>query len=107
MEREASLYTYYKRLLMLRAANPEIARGDYHPVKLSGTKVSGFEAVYRDSSCWVFHNPALGTQTVDLSQVTGVNGISFMSDYIGEGTASFDPQAMTLTIDGHTSVILR
>ncbi len=102
---ENSLYTYYKKLLMIRAANPEIARGDYHAIKLDGSKVSGFESVWNGSSCYVFHNPTTGTKTVDLSQVTGVNGFSRVAAYIGEGGAKLD--GMTLTIDSHTSVVLR
>ncbi|MCR5009722.1 MAG: hypothetical protein K6A91_02145 [Clostridia bacterium] len=100
-----SLLTYYKKLLMIRAANPEIANGEYTALKLSGTKVGGFTSTLNGSTVCVLHNPSIAAQTVDLSSVSGAENFKSIAAAIGQGTASLD--GSKLTIDGHTSVVLR
>ena len=97
--------TYYKRLLMIRAANPEIARGDYKALKLSGTKVGGFVATWNGSSVCVLHNPSINPQEIDLSTVSGAENFKTISAAIGQGSATLD--GSKLTISEHTSVVLR
>ena len=100
-----SLLTYYKRLIMIRAANPEIARGEYKALKLSGTKAGGFISTLNGSSVCVLHNPSNGTATIDLSTVSGAETFKKISAAIGQGSASLD--GTKLTIEGRTSVVLR
>ena len=100
-----SLLTYYKRLIMIRAANPEIARGEYKALKLSGTKAGGFISTLNGSSVCVLHNPSNGTATIDLSTVSGAENFKKISAAIGQGSASLD--GTKLTIEGRTSVVLR
>ncbi|MBQ5414688.1 MAG: hypothetical protein IIU22_00735, partial [Firmicutes bacterium] len=100
-----SLLTYYKRLIMIRAANPEIARGEYKALKLSGTKAGGFISTLNGSSVCVLHNPSNGTATIDLSTVSGAENFKKISADIGQGSASLD--GTKLTIEGRTSVVLR
>ncbi len=99
-----SLLNYYKRLIMIRSANPEIARGTYKAVKLSDTKVSGFISTWKDSSVLVLHTPSTSAKTVNLSLISGFSS-AVVKDFIGEGTAAVD--GGVLTLDGHTSAVLR
>ena len=100
-----SLLTYYKKLLMIRAANPEIANGEYKALKFSGTKTGGFVSTLNGSSVCVLHNPSINAQTIDLSTVSGAERFNTISAAIGQGTASLE--GSKLTIDAHTSVVLR
>jgi glycosidase len=98
-----SLLSHYKRLIMLRQANPEIARGEYTAVDLPDSKVGGFVASLNGSSVLVLHNTTPNTKTVDLSAL----GLDYheLSAVVGREEASLD--GTTLTIGGLTSVILR
>ena len=90
---------------MIRAANPEIARGEYKALKLSGTKAGGFISTLNGISVCVLHNPSNGTATIDLSTVSGAENFKKISAAIGQGSASLD--GTKLTIEGRTSVVLR
>ncbi|MBR5343164.1 MAG: hypothetical protein IK149_04635 [Oscillospiraceae bacterium] len=96
-----SLYTYYKKLLMIRHANPEIARGTYKAYSVPGTQVGGFFATYKKSTVLVLHNPSRSAVTVDLSGL----GLSELRAAIGMGGASLS--GTTLVIDAQTSVVLK
>lgn len=105
LARDDSLLTYYKKLLMIRAANPEIAKGSYKALKLSGTKTGGFVSTLDGSSVCVLHNPSNGTATIDLSTVSGAEGFRTIAAYIGQGEATLE--GSVLTLNGRTSVVLR
>jgi len=105
LARDDSLLTYYKKLLMIRAANPEIAKGDYKALKISGTKTGGFVSTLDGSSVCVLHNPSNGTASIDLSTISGAENFKTISAAIGQGSASLD--GSVLTLEGRTSVILR
>jgi glycosidase len=98
-----SLYTYYKTLLMIRHANPEIARGEYTAVR-SESKVGGFVSVYRGQAVCVLHNATLDEQSFDLSSLTG-HDFSAIAAAIGQGDAALD--GSVLTLGPQTSVVLR
>ena len=105
-----SLYSYYKKLIMIRNANPEIARGEYTSLDLEGTSVGGFIASYNESFCMVLHNTTNRTVTLDLS---GIGGGHFtkLAAVIGvtnlEDPAETALNGTTLIIDPQTSVVLR
>jgi glycosidase len=100
-----SLYNHYKKLIMLRKANPEIARGDYTVLTFdSYYTFGGFLSTYENSTVGVFHNVGDYDITIDLSLYTE-NSFSVVRGYAGPGTASLDGQK--LTISAHTSVILK
>ena len=105
LARDDSLLTYYKKLLMIRAANPEIAKGSYKALKLSGTKTGGFVSTLDGSSVCVLHNPSNGSATIDLSTVSGAEGFRTIAAYIGQGEATLE--GSVLTLNGRTSVVLR
>ena len=105
LSKDDSLLTYYKRLLMIRAANPEIARGEYKALKIEGTRVGGFISTFEGSSVCVIHNPLEDAKTIDLSEIRDAAGFTSIADACGKGTASIE--GTKLTIDGKTSVVLR
>lgn len=101
---ENSLYNYYKKLIMIRNANPEIASGEYKALRFSDTKLGGFTSTYGGSTVAVLHNTTSEAITVDLAEVTdlqfreirafiGMNGVTL------EGTM--------LTLGAQTSVVLK
>ncbi len=98
-----SLYTYYKRLIMIRKANPEIARGTYAALSFPDTKAGGFTVTWEGSTVAVLHNTANSTATLDLSAA----GAAFttVTAVIGSGGASLE--GGVLTLDGQTSAVLR
>ena len=96
-----SLYTYYKKLLMIRKANPAIARGDYHAVSVGSGTVGGFTSTYEGKAVLVLHNPGIMTQTVDLA---ALGAFTTLRAAIGVGTATLE--GTSLTLEGQTSVVL-
>ena len=99
-----SLYTYYKELLMIRKANPEIARGDYTALTFESTKLGGFVSTWNGNSVCVLHNTTDSAVTVDLSKVTDLN-FNSVAAMIGQGSATLN--GTSLTLDAQTSVVLR
>ena len=98
-----SLYNYYKKLIMIRKANPAICRGTYTALKFTDTKLGGFTSTYEGTTVAVLHNTTRNTITVDLSLVTDVQ-FTQINAFIGEGTATLDGNMLSL--DSQTSVVL-
>ena len=101
-----SLYSYYKRLLMIRAANPEIAcgGGEYKALALTDTKAGGFTATYEGQTVCVVHNTTQHDMTVDLDGAADAV-FSEVTAVIGAGTAELS--GTILTIGAQTSAVLR
>ena len=99
-----SLYNHYKKLIMIRKANPEIAYGDFEPLIIEGSDVGGFLSTYEGSSVAVFHNTTTESVVIDLTQFSSVS-LTQIQAYAGMGTASLD--GTNLTLDGQTSVVLK
>ena len=126
---DESLLTYYKRLIMIRKANPEIARGEYTALKVNGSKAGGFVSVYEGSAVMVLHNTTTNDVTIDLASLdlNEVKGMSLNASYFdlvaavaGRGKEEFDDNDIpfypggsaelsgtTITISAQTSVVLR
>ena len=96
-----SLYTYYKKLIMIRKANPAIARGEYHAVSAKEGKVGGFTSAYEGKTVLVLHNTTNSEKTVDVSQF---GDFTELRAFIGMEEASLS--GATLTIGAQTSVVL-
>lgn len=103
-DKDWGILTYYKRLLMIRRANPEIARGTYTALPFSDTKVGGFLSEYNGSTVAVIHNPTRSAKTVDLGAVTEMR-FDTLAAYIGAGDAMLD--GTVLTLGAQTSAVLR
>lgn len=99
-----SLLNYYKRLIMIRKANPEIALGDYKAITFKDTRLGGFSCTYEGSTVAVFHNTSGGTITVDLKDATDLN-LTHITDVIGISDASLE--GTVLTLGEQTSVVVR
>ncbi|MFP4478321.1 MAG: alpha-amylase family glycosyl hydrolase [Candidatus Izemoplasmatales bacterium] len=100
-----SLYNHYKKLIMLRHANPEIARGNYTVINFDGySAFGGFLTTYENSTVGVFHNTSSSEVVIDLSDYTDYS-FSEMRGYVGQSNATLSNQV--LTIGPLTSVILK
>lgn len=99
-----SLYTYYKTLLMIRHANPEIARGSYTAIAPEDSKLGGFVSVWQGSAVGVLHNTTAREASLDLSTLTDRH-FSVVAAVIGAGEAKLE--GTTLTLGAQTSVVLR
>lgn len=99
-----SLLNHYKQLIMIRKANPEIARGEYRALHFTDTKVGGFVATWEGSTVAVLHNTTEREITVDLSQATD-DVFQTIAAVAGVGQARLE--GTLLTIAGQTSVVLR
>ena len=98
-----SLLNYYRRLLMIRRANPEIARGEYTALSFEDTKAGGFLCTWNGRTAGVFHNTGKTEAVLDLRAA----GVSFdrIAAVIGKKGASYEDGI--LTIGSQTSAILR
>ena len=103
---EYSLYNHYKRLIMIRNANPEIARGEYKALCFQNTNVGGFTATWQGSTVAVIHNTTSSVQTVDLASVTDV-AFNLIAACAGTSSESPTLTSTTLTIPEQTTVVLR
>ena len=101
---ENSLLTRYRRLLRIRRANPEIARGEYTALTFEGTRLGGFVAEWNGSAVCVLHNTTAEPIMADLRHA-GAGDFTVISAVIGEGGVTIDGDLLTL--DGRTSVVLR
>lgn len=99
-----SILSYYKKLLMIRSANPEIARGDYTALNNTESKVGGFVARWNGSAVCVLHNTTISAKTVDLSKLTSER-FTVVAAVIGQEDAALD--GTQLTLGSMTSVVLR
>lgn len=99
-----SLYNHYKQLIMLRKANPEIARGEYTALRFADTKLGGFTCTWNGSTVAVLHNTTIRDQTIDLSAATDLP-FTVVAGYAGAGKAVLEGSLVTLS--GQTSVVLR
>ena len=99
-----SLFKHYQKLIKIRNANPEIARGKYTPIYFEDQDYfGGYLSSYKYTTVGIFHNVSNYPLTIDLSKYTDYN-FKEIRNYSGE-KASLDDQ--TLTIPGLTSVVLK
>lgn len=52
----ASLLNHYRKILLLKARNPEIARGEMNPVATENPGIIAFNAEHNGKKVYVFHN---------------------------------------------------
>jgi glycosidase len=105
LPKKASLLNHYKKLVRLRKANPEIARGIIEPLDFSRyTAFGGFIANYNGSRAAVFHNTGEKEITVDLANYTDIN-FSVVRGYAGKGRATLN--GSVLTVSEYTSIVLK
>ena len=99
-----SLLHYYRRLIAIRRAYPEIARGSYQALQLEDTRLGGFIASGESRSVLVLHNTTRQALTLELKD-SPLTDFQTLSTWIGVGTASLENG--TLTLGGQTTAILQ
>ena len=99
-----SLYNHYKRLIMIRNANPEIARGTYTALSIPDSKAGGFLCTWEGSTVAVLHNTTQRDLKIDLSAITDTE-FHTLSAVVGIGEAYLE--GTILTLEGQTSAVLR
>lgn len=102
MQSAGSLYSYYKKLLLIRASHPAIARGEYTPVNVPDSKLGGFVADWNGQRVCVLHNTTLSSASLDLVSL-GLEGFT-LSDFIGVEEAGLTDGVLRL--GGQTSAVL-
>ena len=108
LKMKGSLLHHYQKLLTVRKANPEIARGDYTALVFPDTKLGGFLCAWNGSVAAVIHNTTEKTLKVNLREATDqpLTVISAVIEAIpGEGGAWLEDGV--LTVGSQTSVVLR
>lgn len=99
-----SLYNHYKKVIMIRKANPEIARGTYTSINTKKSSLGGFVVTYNGSSVCILHNVSTDVQEIDLSSL-GLESYTSLNAFVGLGDARLE--GTKLIISGQTSVVLR
>jgi glycosidase len=99
-----SLYNHYKKLLAIKKAYPEIARGSYSAIDLNSFFAGGLLFTYNDQQVLVIHNTGENTFSIDLSSVQPLEMINNLSVFVGKGDVSMVDKF--LTIEGLTTAIL-
>ena len=99
-----SLYNYYKRLLLIRRANPEIARGEYTPLNIQDDYAGGFLCTWQGKRAAVLHNPGSAGRKIDLKKA-GLTEDMALFAFIGLGEARIENGVLIL--EGQTSAVLR
>ena len=103
LQDEKSLLHHYMRLLAIRKANPEIARGAYKALSFEDTKAGGFLCTWNGRTAGVFHNTGKQEAVLDLREA----GYPFerIEAVIGKKDASFADGILTL--GSQTSAVLK
>lgn len=102
---DTSLFKHYQKLIKIKNANPEIARGGREVLNFDEfSRFGGFLTTYNNSTIGLFHNIGDETIEVDLSNYTN-HKFSSLRSYVGEGKASLD--GTTLKVEPYTSVVLK
>jgi glycosidase len=105
LPKKSSLLNHYKKLVRLRKANPEIARGLVKPLDFSRyTAFGGFISEYGGGRVSVFHNTGENEITVDLKDYTDAE-LSTVRGYAGKGRAVL--KGTLLSLSGYTSAVLK
>ena len=108
LKMKGSLTNHYKKVLMVRKANPEIARGNYTALSFPDTKAGGFLCEWNGRTVAVLHNPTERTQVLDLA-AAGCPSFAECSAVVecvpGQGGATLE--GAVLTLGSQTSVVLR
>lgn len=99
-----SLLNHYKKLIQIRNAYPEIARGVYHSIETDIAQFGGFYSEYNDSIVGVFHNVSNFELEIDLSKYTD---LSFNELKVSVGKNNAELKGTILKIGGQTSVVLK
>ena len=102
-EKEAE---HYRKVIAIRKANPEIARGKVTALQFPETKAGGFLCTWNGSTVAVMHNPTGSTRTVDLGQATEIP-LNRIVAWVGGAEARAELEGTLLTLGPQTSAVLK
>lgn len=95
-----SIYNHYKKLIAIRNANPEIARGKVTAVTIFGESIAALKFEYDGSIVYVIHNLYASETTLNVSSL----GISTLRAWT---TTESTLVGSKLTLGGRGSVVLK
>ncbi len=95
-----SIYNHYKKVIALRNANPEIARGAVTAVYSLGQDVAVLRYEYNGSVVYVVHNISATEITVDVSPIN-------VSTLRGWATSECKLNGNSLQMSAYSSVVLK
>lgn len=98
-----SLLNHYKKLIQIRNAYPQIARGEYYSIETDIYCFGGFYSEYNNERVAVFHNTSTNELKINLSKYTDIE-LKMLKVSVGLNDANYDNGI--LTIGGQTSVVL-
>lgn len=104
LEDPDSLLHHYRKLLQIRKANPEIARGEYHALSFPDSKAGGFLSTWEGKTVAVLHNTGKRKAVLD---VDGASGMKFTKIVAVAGAGGAALEDGVLTLDAQTSAVLR
>ena len=93
---ENSLLHYYRKVIALRKAHPEISRGECRALRLPDTKAGGFLFSWEGRDLAVVHNTTTRAAAVDLAGDPQLAGAWRISGWVGRGEASLEGTVLTL-----------
>lgn len=100
-----SLVNHYKKLIMIRNAFPEIARGSFTTLKIYDIiTLGGYVSTYKGESVVVIHNTGVKSQTIDLTLYLDQLPLKLITA-VGKGKGKLTGNKVT--IDGLTTIILK
>ena len=101
-----NLIEHYRKVIAIRKANPEIARGKVTALQFPETKAGGFLCTWNGSTVAVMHNPTGSTRTVDLGQATEIP-LNRIVAWVGGAEARAELEGTLLTLGPQTSAVLK
>ncbi len=108
MAMKGSLLKHYQKVIAVRRANPEIARGTYTALNFPESKLGGFVCEWQGKKVGVFHNATGKSLTVDLAEAGAeafAEIVAVLEAIPGEGGATLE--GTLLTLESQTSAVLR
>ena len=103
-----SVLQYYRKLMAIRKANPEIARGSFTALSFPDTKLGGFLCTWNGSTAGVFHNTTDRLLSVDLSAATDQPFTQVAAMLAVDPTECIaELEGTVLTLGPQTSAVLR
>ncbi len=100
-----SLLNYYKKILTVKAKNPEIARGEMHALDTGIGGVAAFTSSFEGKTVYVLHNLSGEEQKISLSG-SGLAGLA-LSDSLTTGKKSPRIAGEYLVLPSMSTAILR
>ena len=94
----------YQKLIKIRNANPEIAKGEYKSLSSSIKTIGGFTSTYNNTTVCVIHNSSLESVTIDLATLTNLT-FTKIGGYTGLDEAILENNK--ITIGAQSSIVLR